>query len=122
MAAEVTTIRRQRGVMARFGLYGLAAREAALGYVIVRLLYLFLLGFVFAPMLLAFYVSLTRWDALTPIEQARFVGFENYTGLFADSRFIQSIVHDFEWSVKAYVGQIGLGLLLAIIVTNIRHF
>ena len=35
--------------------------------VFLSLVYLFLFGFVFAPMLLAFYVSTTRWDALSPL-------------------------------------------------------
>jgi len=121
VADETRTIRARRGLLAPLGLYGLAAREAALGYAITGLVYLFLLGFVFAPMLLAFYVSLTRWDALAPLSEAKFVGLQNYTDLATDNRFHWSIVHDFEWSVKAYIGQIGLGLLLAIIVTNITR-
>src|SRR5438093_2889426 len=122
LATETRTIRRRGGLLSIFGLHGLAAREAALGYGIVGLVYLFLFGFVFAPMLLAFYVSTTRWDALSPIGQARFIGVDNYVDLVTDSRFRLSILKDFEWSAKAYVGQIGIGLLLAIVVTNIRRF
>lgn len=123
MAASTSAVvRRRNPVLAFFGLTGLAAREAALGYAIVGVVYLFLLAFVFAPMALAFYVSLTKWDALSPIQEARFVGLQNYMDLAADTRFHYSLVHDFEWAIKAYVGQIGLGLMLAIIVTNIRRF
>jgi multiple sugar transport system permease protein len=77
---------------------------------------------VFAPMVLAFYVSLTKWDALEPLAQAKWVGLGNYVDLVTDSRFRLSIYKDFEWSAKAYIGQIGLGLMLAVIVTNIRRF
>jgi ABC-type sugar transport system permease subunit len=122
VATDTRTIRRKGGLLSIFGLHGLAAKEAALGYAIVGLVYLFLLGFVFLPMLLAFYVSTTRWDALSPLSQAKFVGLDNYTDLVTDSRFRLSIWKDFEWSFKAYVGQIGLGLLLAIVVTNITRF
>ena len=120
--AAAAAPRRRNPVLARLGLTGLAAREAGLGYAIVGVVYLFLTAFVFAPMALAFYVSLTKWDALSPLGQARFVGLQNYIDLASDSRFHQSMIHDFEWAIKAYIGQIGLGLLLAIIVTNIRRF
>src|SRR6185312_16145871 len=98
MATETRTIRRRGGLLSILGLRGLAAREAALGYAIVGLVYLFLLGFVFGPMLLAFYVSSLRWDALSPIQEAKFVGLGNYTDLVTDNRFLLSIYKDFEWS------------------------
>src|SRR5215213_719530 len=98
IASETRTIRRRGGLLSMFGLHGLAAREAVLGYAIVGLVYLFLLGFVFLPMLLAFYVSTTRWDALAPLGEAKFVGLANYTDLVTDSRFRLSIWKDFEWS------------------------
>lgn len=122
MAVVDTRTIRKRGPLSMFGYHGLAAREAGLGLAIVGIVYLFLFGFVFAPMLLALYVSLTRWDALIPISQARWIWFDNYVELATDQRFILSIWKDFEWSAKAYVGQIGLGLGLAIIVTNIRRW
>jgi multiple sugar transport system permease protein len=112
----------RRDLLSLVGIHGLAAREAALGYAIVGLIYLFFLLFVFGPMLLAFYISLTRWDGLASIQQARFIGFQNYIDLFRDDRFRMSLWHDFEFAYKAYLGQIGLGLLLAIIVTNIPRF
>lgn len=122
MARDSQAIPRRGGLLSLFGMSGLAAREAVLGYAIVGIIYLFLAIFVFAPMLLAFYVSLTKWDALSPISEARFLGLQNYADLIEDRRFHLSIVHDFEWAIKSYIGQIGLGLALAIIVTNIRRF
>lgn len=119
---ETSTTRARGGPLAIFGLRGLAAREAAVGLTIVGFVYLFLLLFVFGPMLLAFYVSLTKWDALAPLSDAKWVGMGNYVDLVTDPRFRLSIYKDFEWSGKAYVGQIGLGLMLAIIVTNISRF
>ena len=46
LATDTRTIRRRGGLLSLFGLHGLAAREAALGYGIVGLVYLFLFGFV----------------------------------------------------------------------------
>lgn len=112
----------RRDPLARLGIHGLAAREAAYGYGIVGVVYLFLAAFVFGPMILAFYVSLTRWDALSPIAQAHFVGLKNYVDLALDQRFRFALWHDFEFAVKSYAGQIGLGLILALIVNSIHRF
>jgi ABC-type sugar transport system permease subunit len=112
----------ERTVLSRLGFGGLASREMALGYTIVGVLYLFLLAFVFGPMLLAFYISFTKWDGLSPLSEARWVGLDNYVDMLTDQRFLMSLWHDFEWTYKSYIGQIGLGLLLAIIVTNMPRF
>lgn len=109
-------------LLSRIGIRTLAQREAALGYAIVGAIYLFLTVFVFGPMLLAFYVSFLKWDGLSDLSQARFVGLDNYTELLTSERFLHSLYHDFEWTYKAYIGQIGLGLLLALAVINIRRF
>lgn len=112
----------RRGLLSFLGLHGLAAREAALGYGIVGTIYLFFLGFVFLPMLLAFYVSATRWDALSPISEARFIGLQNYLDIITDERFCMSLVHDVEWTIKAYVGQMSIGLALALMLMNMKRF
>jgi ABC-type sugar transport system permease subunit len=111
----------QRDLLTRVGIRGLAAREAAFAYSIVGVIYLFFALFVFGPLVLAFFVSFTRWDGLAPIGEARFVGLDNYALLFTSERFLMSLWHDFEWTYKAYIGQIGLGLMLALIVVNISR-
>jgi ABC-type sugar transport system permease subunit len=115
-------LQERRDLLTMLGITRLAAREAALGYAIVAVIYLFFLLFVFLPMVLAFYISLTRWDGLSNISQARWIGLQNYLDLASDQRFLTSLVTTFEWTVKTYVGQIGLGLALALIVNNIRRF
>ena len=112
----------QRDLLTRVGIRGLAAREAAFAYSIVGVIYLFFFAFVFGPLVLAFFVSFTRWDGLAPLSEARFVGLDNYALLFTSERFLMSLWHDFEWTYKAYIGQIGLGLMLALIVINITRF
>ena len=112
----------RRDLLTRVGIHGLAAREAAFAYSIVGLVYLFFTAFVFGPLVLAFYVSFTRWDGLAPLSEARFVGLDNYLVLFTSERFLMSLWHDFEWTYKAYIGQIGLGLMLALIVINITRW
>jgi multiple sugar transport system permease protein len=112
----------QRDLLTRVGIKGLAAREAAFAYGIVGVIYLFFTLLVFGPLVLALYVSFTKWDALAPLNEARFVGLDNYLLLFTSERFLMSLWHDFEWTYKAYIGQIGLGLMLALIVMNITRF
>jgi ABC-type sugar transport system permease subunit len=112
----------QRDLLERVGIRGLAAREAAFAYGIVAVIYLFFTLLVFGPLVLAFYVSFTKWDGLAPLSEARFVGLDNYLLLFTSERFLMSLWHDFEWTYKAYIGQIGLGLMLALIVMNITRF
>ena len=118
--AEPAVVRRD--LLTRVGVRGLAAREAAFAFSIVGVIYLFFTLLVFGPLVFAFYVSFTRWDGLAPISEARFVGLDNYLLLFTSERFLMSLWHDFEWTYKAYIGQIGLGLMLALIVINITRF
>ncbi|MDQ6674553.1 MAG: sugar ABC transporter permease [Chloroflexota bacterium] len=121
--ATAVSVREHRDVLARLGIKTLAGRQAALGYSIVGLVYLFFVVFVFGPIILAFVLSLLVWDGLKDLNLARqFVGLDNYLRLFADERFRFSVVHDFEFATKAYVGQIGAGLLLALAANNIRRF
>jgi ABC-type sugar transport system permease subunit len=111
-----------RGFLARLGIRGLAAREAALGYSIVGVVYLFFIGFVFGPIILAFVLSFTHWDGLRDLGDMKFIALENYQKLLFDQRFRLSVVHDFEFAFKAYVGQLTAGVLLAIAVDNLRRF
>jgi len=106
----------------RFGIRGVAAREAAFAYSVVGVIYVFFITFTLFPILLALYVSLTRWDGLTPLSEARFVALQNYVTLAGDRRFINSLLTTFSLAARAYVGQLGLGLVLALIVTNLPHF
>jgi len=106
----------------RLGIRGIAAREAAFAYSVVGVIYLFFIAFTLFPILLALYVSLTRWDGLTPLDEARFIALQNYVALARDQRFINSLLTTFSLAAKTYVGQLGLGLVLALIVTNLPHF
>jgi ABC-type sugar transport system permease subunit len=122
MATMAGVVAPRRDLLARLGLKGLAAREAAFAYSIVGVIYLFFTLFVFGPLLLALYVSFTKWDGLAPLSEARFVGLDNYLLLFTSERFLMSLWHDFEWTYKAYAGQIGIGLMLALIVINLSRY
>ena len=89
---------------------------------------LLILGvFLFIPVLMAFYVSLTSWNGngspFTGGKNAPFVGVDNYTSLFTEDglrrqNFMQSIGNNF-WFVFFVVPlQTALSFLLAVIVNN----
>lgn len=121
--ALASKVRIQRvDFLERFGIRGIAAREAAFAYSVVGVIYAFFIAFTLFPILLALYVSLTRWDGLTPLGEARFIALQNYLVLARDQRFINSLLTTFGLAAKTYAGQLGLGLVLALIVTNLPHF
>lgn len=114
--------RDQRDLWSRLGINTLAAREAALGYAIVGVVYAFFVCFVFGPILLALVLSFTFWDGLREINQIQFVGIENYGKLLLDERFQLSMKHDIEFAIKSYVGELSVGMLLALAANNVRRF
>jgi multiple sugar transport system permease protein len=64
------------------------ARHQAWGYVFLAPMFLLLVVFKFIPMVQAVYLSLTRYDLLSP---PRFVGLQNYVALLQDPLFHQSL-------------------------------
>lgn len=85
------------------------------------LLATFVYGFIFQTA----YSSLTDWKGLTSSESAEFVGFENYTNLFSGllkTRFRQSLVNTFFFTVFFITGCISLGLLFAILLDQSIRF
>lgn len=76
------------------------------------------LVFVFVPMLWAIVISFTNQSLIGPnARNFTFVGFDNYTRLFADSDFWNSLGLSFIFVfASAFLGQFILGLLLAVIL------
>jgi multiple sugar transport system permease protein len=122
MANATETRHGRGGLLGLLGYRGLAAQEAAFGLGVTAVIYLFFACLTFVPIVLALYISTTKWDALTEISQAVPVGINNYVSLLQDQRFLTSLLTTFQWTIKTYLGQIGLGLLLAIVVTNLPRF
>jgi multiple sugar transport system permease protein len=120
--AAPAVVRPRRDLLWHLGVRSLAAREAATGYAIVLPIYLFFVVTVFAPMLFSFYLSLIRWDGLRPLATAPFLGVGNYAELAADERFRLSLYHDLEFAGETFVGEITVGLALALIVNHARRF
>lgn len=122
MAAPAVVRSGRRGFLWRVGIRSLSAREAAIGYALIAPIYLFFSAVVFVPMLFSFYLSFIRWDGIRPFGQAAFLGLGNYAELAADERFRTSLYHDIEFAVEVFVGEIAIGLALALIVNQAKRF
>src|SRR5204863_9698238 len=63
----------------------------------------------------------TVWTSLTDstgIGKANFIGVDNYTALFKDPEFTTSFVNTLYWVAGVLVLQVGLGLLMALVLTS----
>jgi multiple sugar transport system permease protein len=72
----------------------------------------FLLFTIF-PFLFSLYVSMTSWNGLGSIAGMRFVGLDNFTAMFADPYFFQTLGNTFFLMLGIPVG-LALSLLLAV--------
>ena len=73
--------------------------------------------FVFYPMIYAFFVSLHRWDALSPMQ---YIGFNNYTMLFRNPEFRRTLIRTFQYVVMYVPVLFVISLSLALIVKHVR--
>ena len=118
------TPRRGRDVSGRGGV---RRGDAAAGWLFTTPMIVILGVFLFIPVLMAFYVSLTKWNGngspFSGGENAKFVGLSNYTALFAEDglrrqNFMQSIGNNFWFVVFVVPIQTALSFMLALIVNN----
>lgn len=84
------------------------------GYFFISGNMIWYLLFTIIPIGVSFFASLTSWDALTPME---FIGIDNYTTLFSDKRFLQSLLN----TVLFTLYSVPLGMLLAVIVAVVLN-
>lgn len=116
----------------------LAFREALWGYVFtVPIFLVFFIGFLGLPILFTFFLTFFNWDGLTPLSQVKFVGLWHYgriirgllntlpLGLFnlpdADIRAAASYWRAAQFTVGAIIGQLSLGLAMALVVHQARR-
>jgi ABC-type sugar transport system permease subunit len=92
-------------------------RRRASGYLFLAPMVLLVGVFLLYPALKTVWVALT--DA-TGTSSGSFVGLDNFTRLFKDPAFRTSVRNTVYWVVGALVLQVGLGLLLAMVLSNMR--
>lgn len=72
--------------------------------------------FVLYPFVRTFQISLTDWNGFDPVMQ--FIGLDNYIKLFSDPLFWSALGNNIYWIIIGSIGAIGLGLLLALLVST----
>ena len=82
-------------------------------FVMVEGMFLLLLALPFA---LTIYISLLRWRANRPFEQAYFQGFANYTRVLGEPEFWASLGRTFYFAAAAVTLELVLGFVLAMLV------
>ena len=117
--AAVTGSRRSGG--------GIRGQEGLAGWLFTAPMVVILGVFLFIPVLMALYVSMTTWNGngspFTGGENARFVGLQNYTALFAREglareNFMQSLGNNFWYVFFVVPLQTALAFFLALIVSD----
>ena len=93
-------------------------REALTGYLFISPWIVGFLVFVLFALIYAFYISLTDWDLL---RAPNFIGLQNYSNLFQDSRFMQSIKVTLTFAFVSVPLNIAVGLCIALMLNmNIK--
>src|SRR5690625_420860 len=85
--------------------------------ILVGLLPALLIYIIFSivPIAMSFYYSLMSWNGFSDME---FVGFENFSKLFSDKLFWNSIKNNIYVVIASVVGQLSIALFLAILLNR----
>lgn len=94
------------------------ARNNLVGYLCLAPAFLLLTIFSLFPILRNLYLSFTSWDMV--IGNPTFIGLENYAELFSSPEFYQSLLVTIQYNVLFVAGTMGLGLFMALLLTNNR--
>lgn len=104
---------RNRGSLVRRLRPGLGAGRALTAFTLL-LPGVVLMGiFTLAPIVYGAWLSLTDWDG---VGDADFVGLKNYTAIFDDPAFLQSLLNTFVFAICVVIGKNVVGLGLAMLV------
>ncbi len=93
----------------------LATRRTIEGYLFASPWILGFFIFTLGPFIISFWISLNRWDILTPM---RYIGFQNYSNLFKDPLFWKSLSVTVLYFFLSVPAQLLLALLLALLLSK----
>jgi multiple sugar transport system permease protein len=97
----------------------LRKREALDGYLFASPWILGFLIFTLGPVVFSFFLSLTKWDAQTPLSEIDFVGFVNYKVIFKnDPLFWKSLGNTAYFVFLAVPLSVTIALLLAVLLNQ----
>lgn len=71
------------------------------------------------PILYSFNISFREWDVLS--REKPFVGWDNYSSLFADEAFRKSLKNTFLYVIVGIPGQLAAGLCVALLLHNVKR-
>ncbi|NPV66032.1 MAG: sugar ABC transporter permease [Anaerolineae bacterium] len=97
-------------------------RRMIWGYVFIAIPILWLLVFSLGPILFSGWVSLHRWDMITPVAEMPYTGLENYDYIFTrDNVFPKALGNTFLFAIGGVTTNVVLGLAFALLLnTKIR--
>ena len=88
-------------------------------YFFCSFFFIFYILFSLYPTLYSFYISLHDWNGIKPM---KYIGFQNYVDLLTkDKEFWPSLWVTLRISLLAIVGQVCVGMVLAVILFNLRR-
>jgi multiple sugar transport system permease protein len=76
---------------------------------------------VIVPFVLTIYISLLRWRANRPFEQATFQGFDNYVAVLTNEGFWIALGRTFYFAGVAVILELFIGFMLAMLVNRITR-
>ncbi len=97
---------------------GSLTHPARTGLALVMPAVLFVVVFVFAPLVSAVYISLTNFPLIGPYE---FIGFANYVSVFTDPTFWRAILYTLIYTAIVTGPILALGYALAVVVRSNRR-
>ncbi len=97
-------------------------RRMIWGYVFIAIPIVWLLVFSVGPILFSGWVSLHRWDMITPVAEMPFTGLENYEYILTrDNVFPKALGNTFLYAIGGVTANVVLGLAFALLLnTKIR--
>jgi multiple sugar transport system permease protein len=113
--AAAETVRRGRPRRRRTGSLTHPARTA---WMLVSPALLFVAVFVLVPLAFAVYISMTNWPL---IGSYRFIGLDNYSAVFRDAAFRQSVLYTLLYTAIVTLPILVVGYLMAVVVRANRR-
>ena len=110
---------RSDGVFARLAAW--LAQERVFRWIPFILVEVTFLLVIVIPFILTIYISLLRWRANRPFEQAHLSGFHNYESVLSDAGFWASLGRTFYFAGFAVVFELLIGFMLAMLVHQVTR-
>ena len=104
------------------GLNVFMENETTFGYLLLVPTLLVVLGLVGYPFVTSIYYSFTDKSIGMTAGDIQFVGLSNFKSLLGDRIYLQALVNTFNFTITAVIFKILLGLVMALVLNEIKHF